>query len=214
MLWQSIDKVGRVAGPVLIHFLIANIISLLGLHADAASLASITAAAALPLFVFLYRKDCGERGVHKDAALCLTDALGIVFLGVAVNMLYTAGLNVMLRFVPLSNTAQEALFDSPLAVQLLGLGVLVPIMEEVLFRGLVYNRLTGYTKKEWSAAVLAAAVFAVYHGNLIQALFAFPMGLLIIAIYRRRPTLKAPILFHMAVNISSVLLTFGAAELT
>ena len=79
-------------------------------------------------------------------------------------------------------------------------------MEEVLFRGLVYNRLKDYNN-EWLSMILAAGIFAVYHGNPLQILFAFPMGLLLLAVYEKEGTLMAPIALHMAVNISSILFT-------
>ena len=79
-------------------------------------------------------------------------------------------------------------------------------MEEVLFRGLVYNRLKAYNN-EWLSIILAAGIFAVYHGNAMQILFAFPMALLILAVYEKWNTLLAPVIFHMAVNISSILIT-------
>lgn len=212
MFWQSVDKVGRVIGPVLIHYLAANLISMLGLHADAAFLTSLTAVLVLPLFVWLYKKD--RRFSEEESRLTAADAAGIAALGIAANLFFTFLLNVCMQVFPMQNRTQEALFASSLAVQLIGVGILVPVMEEVLFRGLVYQRLTGYTRSAWSAAVLAAAVFAVYHGNLIQMLFAFPMALLLIAVYRKWRTLKAPIVFHMAVNLSSVLLAQVLAELT
>ena len=87
----------------------------------------------------------------------------------------------------------------------------MPIMEEVLFRGLVYNRLKAYNN-EWWSMILAAGIFAVYHGNPLQILFAFPMGLLILAVYEKEETLLAPVVLHMAVNISSILFTAAGGQ--
>ena len=92
-----------------------------------------------------------------------------------------------------------------------GIGIIVPIMEEVLFRGLVYNRLKAYNN-EWWSMILAAGIFAVYHGNPLQILFAFPMGLLILAVYEKEETLLAPVVLHMAVNVSSILFTAAGGQ--
>ena len=57
MFLELADKVGRVIGPVLIHYLVINIISMMRLHADAAFLTSIAAVLVLPLFWQMYKKD-------------------------------------------------------------------------------------------------------------------------------------------------------------
>lgn len=207
MFWQSADKIGRVCAPVLIHFLAANIISLLGLHlhVDAAFLTTITAVLLLPLFAWMYRNDrCAAPAAKRP--MRTADILLTALFGVLANLILSVCVSRLLFFFKVPNAAQEALLESNFAVQLAGLGAAVPVMEELLFRGLVYNRLKGYTKRAWSAALLSSAIFAVYHGNLAQMLFAFPMALALAAVYQRWGTLKAPIIFHMAVNISTVLL--------
>ena len=57
MFLELADKVGRVIGPVLIHYLVINIISMMRLHADAAFLTSIAAVIVLPLFWQMYTND-------------------------------------------------------------------------------------------------------------------------------------------------------------
>lgn len=207
MFWELADKAGRVIGPVLIHYLVANIVGMMRLHADAAFLTSMTAVLVLPLFWRMYRNDRILYGREAPKKMKWQDYLGIAALGIACNIALTLVMNVLLSYVPVSNEVQENLFQSNLLIQLFGVGILVPFMEEVLFRGLVYNRLRGYTRTAQPAMVLAAVIFAVYHGNIVQMLFAFPMALIMTALYQRWNTLKASTAFHMAVNLSSVLIT-------
>lgn len=54
--------------------------------------------------------------------------------------------------------------------------------------------------------LLAAAVFALYHGNMVQILFAFPMALVMLLAYEKWKSLTVPVVFHMAVNLSTVIL--------
>lgn len=207
MFWELADKVGRVIGPVLIHYLVINIIYMMRLHEDAAFLTSIAAVIVLPLFWQMYRKDEERCARRMPGKLVPLDYLKIAALGIVCNAALTLVMNGILSFFSFSNQTQEALFGSDLIVQIVGIGIIVPIMEEVLFRGIVYNRLKGYTKTAKSAMILAAAVFAVYHGNVVQMLFAFPMALILIALYEKWGTLRADIIFHMTVNLSSVILT-------
>lgn len=206
-------KAVRVLEPVLVHFLAGNLVSMIGnamgLHADAAFLTMITAVLVLPLFLQMRRRDRIVRGEEKEESLSILEYGKIAGLGVASNLALTVVLNLILVHFPFSNLVQERLFASKMAVQIIGIGIIVPLMEEVAFRGLVYDRLKDYNK-EWPAALMAAAVFALYHGNLVQILFAFPMALIIIGVYQRWKTLNAAVVFHMAVNVSSILITaFG-----
>lgn len=53
--------------------------------------------------------------------------------------------------------------------------ILGPLAEEVLFRGYVLRSLRPYGKK--FAVVLSALLFGLFHGNILQAPYAFLMGL-------------------------------------
>lgn len=221
MFWTIADKAGRVLAPILIHFLVSNVIGILfttvGLHVDAAFLTSITAVLVLPLFLWMYRKDKAAETALKDGKIGTgkehmlgKEYVALALLGIFLNITFTAVLNLLLYNSGFSNEAQESLFGSAFLTQIVGIGIIVPVMEEVLFRGLVYKRIKGYTKTIWPGILAAAGLFAAYHGNVIQMLFAFPMGIILILIYRKWDDLKAPITFHAAVNLSSILLTaFG-----
>lgn len=56
-------------------------------------------------------------------------------------------------------------------------GILGPIAEEILFRGLVLRSLRPYGKK--FAIVVSAILFGLFHGNLMQVPFAFVVGLVL-----------------------------------
>ena len=194
----------RVLEPVMLHFLVINIVQMMGLHVDAAFLTTMAAVIVLPFLLYMMKSDGYTDG--EDRRLPWKVAVQIAVMGIAANIAMTVLLNCMNRIIGLQSEAQDALFASNLLVQLTGIGIIVPIMEEVLFRGLVYNRLKAYNRG-WLSIFLAAGIFAVYHGNLMQILFAFPMALLILAVYEKWGTLLAPVIFHMAVNLSSVLIT-------
>ena len=88
-------------------------------------------------------------------------------------------------------------------------GVCSPIVEELIFRGLVQrglNRLFAPLQKGAYLSVLVTALlFAIYHGNLAQAMFAFPMGILIGLSYVRLLSIYAPIVFHVCANVTTLI---------
>ena len=56
-------------------------------------------------------------------------------------------------------------------------GILAPISEEILFRGLIQRKLMPYGKK--FAIICSAFAFGIFHGNLFQSPYAFAVGLVL-----------------------------------
>ena len=104
-----------------------------------------------------------------------------------------------------SNQTQEQLLASQFAVQIIGLGILVPVAEELIFRGLLYARIRRMLPV-WASVLTASVIFALYHGNVIQILFAFPMAIILTLLYEKGKWISYPILFHMGVNLTTVVL--------
>lgn len=76
--------------------------------------------------------------------------------------------------------------------------LLAPVYEEFLFRKLVIDRTVRYG--EGTAIVLSGMMFALFHGNLNQFVYALPMGLFFAFIYAKTGKIKYTIILHMAVN--------------
>lgn len=100
----------------------------------------------------------------------------------------------------------EALYATPLPLQLLCLGIIIPIVEEVIYRGLVYRRLRS-SMSFGKAMIGSAMLFGIFHGNVVQLLYALLLGMALSYFYEKYGTLKAPIIAHCAMNIASVLIT-------
>lgn len=85
-------------------------------------------------------------------------------------------------------------------------GVVSPLAEEVVFRGIIFNRL----KKEYSAAAaicISALMFGIYHGNSVQGIYAFLIGCLIAYVYQRFGSFFYAVLFHGAANVAVYVIT-------
>ena len=91
-------------------------------------------------------------------------------------------------------------------VELIGLGIIVPIAEELMFRGLIYRRIRCMIGPR-QAIVVSGLVFGMYHGNLVQGLYGFLVGCIMAWLYEKYGSLKAPILFHVCANLVSVIAT-------
>ena len=74
--------------------------------------------------------------------------------------------------------------------------VISPVVEEVVFRFLLYNRLRRTQDRVAFGVVTSAFLFAVYHGNIVQGVYAFILGVLIAGVYYYFDSFFAPVLFH------------------
>lgn len=99
--------------------------------------------------------------------------------GQLVFQLLVICLEFVLNQVGLS--VMEAINSASFEVDTFGMfvyvGILAPISEEILFRGVLLRSLQPFGKK---FAILASAfLFGIFHGNLVQSPFAFVIGLIL-----------------------------------
>lgn len=80
-----------------------------------------------------------------------------------------------------------------------------PIIEELFFRGFMYNALKKYIGIFW-AAVGTASIFAMLHTYAVGFIPILLLGLLLAYLYEKTGTLVAPMTVHMIHNTSMVLL--------
>ena len=106
-------------------------------------------------------------------------------------------------FLALGNGA--ALFSGSLWQQFLLMGVASPLSEELLFRGILFERLRVALPFFW-AALGSAAFFGLVHGNWAQGIYAALMGLILAWLYEKKKRLWEPVLFHSAANLTALLM--------
>ncbi len=129
----------------------------------------------------------------------------IVVFGVFGMLMANYLVNIFALYMPQSmissyGEVSEAVYGSGMWAQVLAAGIVCPIMEELLFRGVIYNRIKKMTPI-WAAALISALLFGIYHGNVIQGIYGFIVGLLCVYIYERYKTIVAPCIFHMTANL-------------
>ena len=127
--------------------------------------------------------------------------------GGLMNLAWSGVLNLLQVTEHFSNQQQELLFAGDYLVQILGLGVVVPLSEELIFRGLTYRRMRRLFPVR-TAVILSALLFAVYHGNVVQMLFAFPMAVALAMVFERGKLFAFPLLFHMGANLTAIFFNF------
>ena len=99
--------------------------------------------------------------------------------------------------------SQQMLFSGPLVAQIIGIGVIIPICEELIYRGLIFMRLRQYCNVNLAIGI-SALLFAAFHGNIVQGIYAFVTGILFAYVYEKYGSLKAPMIVHISANLMSL----------
>ena len=81
--------------------------------------------------------------------------------------------------------------------------LMAPIAEEVLFRGAIQGHLLSEGWNPWRAIFISAALFSLVHGNPVQMLAAFPMGVVLGWIAWRTGSIVLPVILHVVNNTVS-----------
>lgn len=84
--------------------------------------------------------------------------------------------------------------------------LMAPVLEEIVFRGLMYTRL----KKGLpviAAAIVTSLAFGIAHGTIIWAIYTFIFSMVLIWVFEKFQSLAACIVLHMAYNLSGMALS-------
>ena len=161
----------------------------------------------IPLFLTLRRK---ERRFYPYDRTRPTDLLSVAAIAaglVGLTGLLFAGLQALADFVPFlksqldyyMNLSQYFSGDGGLFWTILSTCLVVPIAEEVIFRGIILNEFRRVMPL-WVAVVLQGIVFALFHMNFIQSLYVVIPGILLGAVYAWTRSLIVPIIMHVCFN--------------
>ena len=164
------------------------------------------------LFYLWYRRYAGnsmlERAEPKD--IVTLKNLGIYLMMGIGCQLFVSGILTFMRplfeslFSDYDETLSSLFIDDTIIVGVYVI-ILAPIVEELMLRGILFNRLR-HGVSFTTANLIQATVFGIYHWDIIQGLYAFGIGLLLGYVYERTRTLLAPIIVHLLINGSGFLI--------
>ena len=99
-----------------------------------------------------------------------------------------------------------SVWDKPLWLNLLFMALLPAVVEEFLFRGVLFQgfRNCGLLK----TAVMTSLMFALAHGNLNQFLYAFAIGMFFAYLVEASGSVYASMIVHMILNTVTVVIVY------
>lgn len=165
----------------------------------------------LPLLWF-YRKDRLCRiigGLVKPSVSHgekIRDYLLLLVMGAAMaqfgNMIVSI-VQVFLQSTTYEDTMTLVTDGKSLMEMIYWMGIVAPVAEETVFRWMVYARLRDYLKMPY-AVVISGLLFGIYHGNIVQFLYASLLGCLFAYLMEMTGSLYASVLLHIGANIWSL----------
>lgn len=164
----------------------------------------------LALVLFrMFRRDAaaGDRAADRSRSTGIGVYAAAIISFLAVYLLLNMGVSVSgvaegdTRF----QAAAAEMSAATLAEQLLVSAVVAPVAEELLFRGLLMQRLRK-TVGIQGAVLLSSLAFGVFHGNLTQGAVAACLGVLLAVVYAKTEAFLLPVLMHACTNAAVILL--------
>ena len=132
----------------------------------------------------------------KQGALIAAAAVGGMFF-----------LNFIMNFLPIPSDVvgelsqgMSKLSTYPFWQAMLANALLIPILEEVVFRGYIFSRLDK-AMPSVVAAIISSLVFGLCHGGILWASWAFVFGMIICVARIKTGSIIPGMIFHIIMNI-------------
>lgn len=141
----------------------------------------------------------GSGGWHRKGSMTALTAVLAFSVSLGLNALFT-----LTGFADSSQAYREVAdrqYGVAFAVGVILYGLISPLAEEVVFRGVIYTRLRRFYGPT-VGIVVSGVIFGVFHGNPVQGVYGACLGMLMAYLYERSGSFLIPILFHAVANLA------------
>ncbi len=128
----------------------------------------------------------------------LSICFGLTYGGQVLGELVNSVIGFFTGKIP-ENGLENATVNAPLWANLIFVGILAPVMEELFYRKLVIDRLRRYG--DIFSVVASGVLFGLIHGNFHQLFYAATIGCLFGYIYVRTGRISYTVILHACVNL-------------
>lgn len=151
----------------------------------------IVAVIFIPLLIFKYKKQ------KKLNFKINKNIIFVILVGFSISILLNL---IIININKLFNINNNLLDYKYLIQTIIASCLLGPIIEELLFRGVMFNKIKTFNNLNVSI-LLTTFIFAFFHDSITQMIYAFIIGYICIKLYVEYDTLLVPIIFHMSCNL-------------
>ena len=166
---------------------------------------SMLIGALLTLLVFFIIEKVKKTNLAKETDMkpVTGKQMGLTVVGALGGMFF---MNFMLTILPIPEellgdltSGMGSITSYPFWLAIIVNAILIPILEEVVFRGYIFSRL-GKAMPAVVAAVISSVVFGLCHGGLVWAIWAGIVGLIICVVRIKSGSIIPGIVFHIIMN--------------
>lgn len=157
-----------------------------------------------PVFYFMI-KGLPEGEKREDKKLGVWEIVKFCFISYSLMYIFNFLTNIFIILISIFkgsevvNPLQNIIEGSSLILTLIFVGILSPIIEEMMFRGIMLNKLKRYGDKV--AIITTALLFGLFHANFSQFFYATVLGLIFAYVTLKTGTIKYSIILHIFVNM-------------
>lgn len=166
----------------------------------------IASLVAIPVIYRFYRQDKREK--IRFSKEIVMHGIWIVVIALCI----ATALNNLILMTPIAEISQgfqEAnrnFYGSSMVLEIFGAALITPLLEELLYRGVIYGRLRDMAGTK-CAVILSACLFALIHFNLVQSLYAFLLGIVLALLTEKTGHMYGAVIAHIVANTIAVIRT-------
>lgn len=174
-------------------------------------LSNLVAVPVLALFIRRdkNRRNSGKYDIRKSPEKKVTpqNILGAMLMGMGLSqvlndLIVLSGLNELFPYY--SQVGEQIYEGQNVILTVVVAAVIAPAAEEMIFRGLMQMRIRDYLGPV-AAILISAVCFGIYHGNMVQFVYAGIFGIFLGYAMERSQSLLVPIAAHMTANFWTVI---------
>lgn len=158
----------------------------------------------LHLMFSVYDKKLLSKDIFRKVDLKEAIYISLFAIGFSVIILNLSG--ILTKLIPSYMNVQNQLQSASNSfLQLIIIIILVPIYEEIIFRYVIF----GHLKKNYNivcAVIVQALIFGLAHGNIVQGIYTFILGICLALMYMYCESLLGSIILHVIFNLCGVLI--------
>ena len=157
-----------------------------------------------PVFYLMIKK-LPEEEKRESRTLGVFEVIKICFMSYSLVYIVNLLTNLLMMLIAVfkgsevTNPLVNVIEGSNWIWSLIFAGILSPIIEEMMFRGVMLNKLRRYGDKV--TIITTAVLFGLFHGNFSQFFYAVALGMVFAYVTLKTGTIKYSIILHIVVNI-------------
>lgn len=169
---------------------------------NACVVSSIVAIICFLIFMMMFKKK--EESLWERCKFDKVDAKNILLIlltSIGLSMFLTSFVYLVQNMFPSYESVSKGIILGMNSILgFFSIVFILPFFEEILFRGLVFNELRRSTNIV-ASIIIQGLLFALIHGNLLQSIYTFLLGIVLALIYLWTKSIWSCVILHISYNL-------------